>query len=318
MNLLADVIARLRSLFRRGREDAETQDELRFHLEMETEKNLRAGMGPREARRQAHVRLGGVDAVREAVRDARGLRLADEAGHIMTNIRLALRMLLKTPVVTGVAVVSLALGIGSNTAIFSLYSQLLLRPLPVADPDGLVNLAAPGPKPGPCSRDNAGTCDETFSYPMFRDLERGQQVFTSIAAHKGLRANVAHQGRTALVQGTQVSGSYFATLGLLPAAGRLFGPEVDGAIGGHPVVVLSHDFWQSEFGGHSLHRRRLAGDGGPLRDVPRAPRHPCGPDCRAQGRGRPARRQPVGGPLPAGSRGVAARPGPDAAACGLS
>ena len=92
----------------------------------------------------------------------------------------------------------------------------MLRPLPVADPGGLVNLASPGPKPGPCFFDNAGTCDETFSFPMFRDLEHGQEVFTSLAAHKGLSANVAHQGRTAQVRGTQVSGSYFATLGLQP------------------------------------------------------------------------------------------------------
>ena len=130
MTLLANLAARLRSLFRSSREDAETVDELRFHLEMETEKNLRAGMDRPEAQRQALVRLGGVDTVREAVRDARGLRLADEAGHVMTNVRLALRMLLRTPVVTGVAVLSLALGIGSNTAIFA--PPKPRRPQPIA------------------------------------------------------------------------------------------------------------------------------------------------------------------------------------------
>ena len=247
------MFSRLRSFLatwtrREGFEES-LDEEVRFHLEAHAEDLIRAGVPAGEAWRRARVHFGSVEGVKDGCRQAYGLRLADEAGHVMTNIRLALRMLLKTPVVTGVAVLSLALGIGSNTAIFSLYSQLLLRPLPVADPDGLVNLASPGPKPGPCSSDNAGPCDEVFSYPMFRDLERGQQVFTSIAAHKGLRANVAHQGGTALVQGTQVSGAYFAALGLLPAAGRLFGPEVDGAVGGHPVVVLSHDFWQSEFGG---------------------------------------------------------------------
>ena len=167
----------------------------------------------------------------------------------MTNVRLGFRMLFKTPLVTGVAVVSLALGIGANAAIFSLYSQFLLRPLPVAEPERLVNLESPGPKPGSCRNDNAGGCDHVFSYPMFRDLERGQTVFSALAAHRGLLANVAHRGRAVTVRGTQVSGSYFPALGLRPAAGRLFGPEVDEAIGGHPVVVLSHDFWQTELEG---------------------------------------------------------------------
>ena len=247
------MFTRLRSyltaLTRRDGFEESLDEEVRFHLDAYARDLVRSGVPAAEARRRARLQFGSVEGAKDGCRRARGLRLADEAGHVMTNIRLALRMLLKTPVVTGVAILSLALGIGSNTAIFSLYSQLVLRPLPVADPDGLVNLASPGPKPGPCDRDNAGTCDETFSYPMFRDLEREQGVFTSIAAHKGLRANVVHQGRAATVQGTQVSGSYFATLGLRPAAGRLFGPEIDGAVGGHPVVVLSHDFWQAEFGG---------------------------------------------------------------------
>ena len=168
----------------------------------------------------------------------------------MTNFRLALRMLVKTPVVTSVAVVSLALGIGSNAAIFSLYSQFLLRPLPVVEPERLVNLEAPGPKPGSDSCTGQGGCDEVFSYPMFRDLQREQTVFTDIVAHRGFGASVAHQGRTLdIVQGMQVSGSYFPTLDLVPALGRLFGPEVDAPIGGHPVAVLSHEFWQSRLVG---------------------------------------------------------------------
>ena len=247
--MLSRLRSRVTAWTRRDHFEESLEEEVRFHLEAHAEDLIRSGVPRAEARRRARLHFGSVEGVKDDCRQATGLRLADEAGHVMTNIRLALRMLLKAPVVTGVAVLSLALGIGSNTAIFSLYSQLLLRPVPVADPDGLVNLASPGPKPGPCSPDNAGTCDETFSYPMFRDLEREQEVFTSLAAHKGLRANVVHQGRAATVQGTQVSGSYFATLGLQPAAGRLFGPEVDGAVGGHPVVVLSHDFWQSELGG---------------------------------------------------------------------
>ena len=169
----------------------------------------------------------------------------------MANLRLALRVLLKTPVVTSVAIGSLALGIGANAAIFSLYSQLLLRPLPVVEPERLVNLEAPGPRGGSSSSSCgvAGQCDEVFSYPMFRDLQREQTVFTDIAAHRGFGANATYRGQTVSIQGTQVSGSYFPTLGVAPAAGRLFGPEVDASIGGHPVVVVSHEFWQSNLGG---------------------------------------------------------------------
>jgi len=102
----------------------------------------------------------------------------------MRHVKLAGRMLLKTPLVTAVAVVSLALGIGANAAIYSLFDQMLLRPLPVPEPTRLVNLGAPGPKPGSTQCSQAGDCEQVFSYPMFRDLERAQTVFTGIAAHK--------------------------------------------------------------------------------------------------------------------------------------
>ena len=248
------MLARLRSFLgawtRRERFEDTLDDEVRFHLEACTEELVRAGVPRPEAARRARVQFGGIEGVKDDCRRARGLRLADELERTMTNVRLGFRMLFKTPLVTGVAVVSLALGIGANAAIFSLYSQFLLRPLPVVEPERLVNLDSPGPKPpGSCRNDNAGGCDHVFSYPMFRDLERGQTVFSALAAHRGLLANVAYRGRAVTVRGTQVSGSYFPALGLRPAAGRLFGPEVDEAIGGHPMVVLSHDFWQTELEG---------------------------------------------------------------------
>src|SRR5881409_2412683 len=108
----------------------------------------------------------------------------------MLNLKLALRMLFKTPFVTIVAIVSLALGIGANAAIFSLFNQLLLRPLSVSEADRLVNLAVPGPKPGSTSCSQAGDCDRVFSYAMFRDLERIQTPFTGIAAHVTFDANL--------------------------------------------------------------------------------------------------------------------------------
>ncbi|MGE3889199.1 MAG: ABC transporter permease, partial [Vicinamibacterales bacterium] len=165
----------------------------------------------------------------------------------MRNLRLAFRTLIRTPFVSLVAVLSLALGIGANSAIFSLFNEMLLRPLPVAAPDGLVNLGAPGPKQGSTSCNQAGSCDEIFSYPMFRDLEREQASFTGIAAHRIFGANLAYEGQTESADGTLVSGSYFPVLGIQPAVGRLFATSDDTTPGGHPMVVLSHDYWRRRF-----------------------------------------------------------------------
>ena len=164
------------------------------------------------------------------------------------NLKLAVRRLLKTPFVSLVAIVSLALGIGANAAIFSLFDQTLLRPLAVVRPSELVNLSAPGPKPGSNSCGQAGSCEEVFSYPMFRDLERLQTVFTGLAAHVGFGANLAYRGQTLNGEGTLVSGSYFPLLGLQPALGRLFTPEDDRNIGGHFVTVLGYDYWSTVLG----------------------------------------------------------------------
>jgi predicted permease len=165
----------------------------------------------------------------------------------MLNLKFALRTLFKTPFVTIVAIVSLALGIGANAAIFSLFNQLLLRPLPVRQPERLVNLAAPGPKPGSASCSQAGDCDAVFSYAMFRDLEKAQTVFTGIAAHVGFGANLAARGQTENAEGLLVSGSYFPVLGINAALGRLLTPEDDTTPGESHVVVLSYAYWQRRF-----------------------------------------------------------------------
>jgi predicted permease len=166
----------------------------------------------------------------------------------MRNLELAFRTLFKTPFVTLVAVVSLALGIGANAAIYSLFDQTLLRSLPVRNPNELVNLEAPGPKSGSTSCGQAGSCQEVFSYPMFRDLERVQDVFTGLSAHVGFGANLAYQGQTRSGQGTLVSGSYFPVLGVRPAIGRLFTPEDDKTIDGHFITVLSYTYWERRLG----------------------------------------------------------------------
>ncbi|RPJ84247.1 MAG: hypothetical protein EHM13_05255, partial [Acidobacteria bacterium] len=165
----------------------------------------------------------------------------------MARPGLAFRTLFRTPFVTLVAIVSLALGIGANTAIFSLFNQILLRPLPAQEPERLVNLGAPGPKPGSQSCNQAGSCEEVFSYPMFKDLQRVQTSFTGIAAHRIFDANLSFRGQTVAGQGLMVSGSYFQVLGLQPAAGRLISQDDDSAPGQSPVVVLSHDYWRKRF-----------------------------------------------------------------------
>lgn len=165
----------------------------------------------------------------------------------MPNIRLALRTLFKTPFITLVAILSLALGIGANSAIFSLFDQMLLRPLPVPAPEELVNFASPGPKPGSNSCGRAGSCDEIFSYPMFKDLERAQASFTGIAAHRNFGASLGYKGISLSGDGLLVSGSYFPVLGLNAVLGRLLTPDDDKSVGGHFVVVITHDYWRTRF-----------------------------------------------------------------------
>lgn len=167
----------------------------------------------------------------------------------MRQLKFAFRTLFRTPFVTIIAILSLALGIGANAAIYSMFDQMLLRPLPVAEPIELVNLAAPGPKPGSQSCSQAGGCDDVFSYPMFRDLEKQQKSFTGIAAHVSFGANISIRQQSLDGAGELVSGSYFPVLGIKPAIGRLLLPSDDDKIGGNFVTVLSYAFWQSRLGG---------------------------------------------------------------------
>ncbi len=166
----------------------------------------------------------------------------------MRQLSFAFRTLFRTPFVTTIAVLSLALGIGANAAIFSLFDQIMLRPLPVPEADRLVNLAAPGPKPGSQSCGQAGECDVVFSYPMFRDLEREQTTLSGLAAHCVFGASLAYQDAPLTGDGMYVSGSYFPTLGLRAAVGRLFTPDDDRTIGADFVAVLSYGFWEQHFG----------------------------------------------------------------------
>jgi predicted permease len=167
----------------------------------------------------------------------------------MPNLKLAVRMLAKTPFVTGVAVLSLGLGIGANAAIFSMFDQLLLKSLPVVEPRQLVNISSPGPTPGSNSCNQQGGCDEIFSYPMFRDLERTQTALAGIAASRLFNASLAIDNEPFAGEGVWISGQYFNVLGVQPAMGRLIGPNDDVTIGGHYVVNISYDLWNDRFGG---------------------------------------------------------------------
>ncbi|MDA0329631.1 MAG: ABC transporter permease [Gemmatimonadetes bacterium] len=159
----------------------------------------------------------------------------------------------------------LALGIGANTAIFSLFDQMLLRALPVEDADRLVNLSAPGPMHGSTSCNSSGSCDEIWSYPMFRDLEREQRSFTGMAAHVLFGANLALSGQTTNARGLLVSGSYFPTLGVQPAMGRVLGPADDERLGEHFVAVLSYRYWENQLGAdRSILNQTLIVNGQPM------------------------------------------------------
>ena len=167
----------------------------------------------------------------------------------MRNIRLAFRTLFKTPLVLLVAVLSLALGIGANAAIYSLFNELLLAPLPVPHPEQLVNFGGNNPSPGGHQCGLAGNCEWVFSYRMFRDLEAKPGPFSGIAGHVITYMNLAYRGNSAAAPAELVSGSYFPVLGVKAALGRVFGVEDDKIIGGHPIVVLSHEYWQGQLGG---------------------------------------------------------------------
>ncbi|MBK8003882.1 MAG: ABC transporter permease [Gemmatimonadetes bacterium] len=193
------------------------------------------------------------DQVLERLEDPLILGNAPErhAMHPPLRLPFALRLLLRAPLVSAVAIASLALGIGANTAVFSMVDQVLLRPLPVAAPDELVVLDAPGPQPGNQMCSAMGPCSAVFTYPMFEDLAREHPGLAGLAAHRDFGANIAAHGQTLSAEGLLVSGNYFPLLGLAPAAGRLLTPDDARVPGAGAVAVLAWDYWQSAFGGEA-------------------------------------------------------------------
>ncbi len=163
------------------------------------------------------------------------------------DLRYALRTLIKNPGFAAVAVLTLALGLGANTAIFSLTDQILLKALPVQRPDELVVLRADGPKSGRVSTDSDAA--NSFSYPMYADLRDNNDVFSGLLARFPVSLSVSGEGQTERADGELVSGNYFDVLGVVPALGRVFTQEDDQIPGANPVIVLSHGYWARRFGG---------------------------------------------------------------------
>jgi putative ABC transport system permease protein len=166
---------------------------------------------------------------------------------VWQDVRYGLRMLAKNPGFTLIAILTLALGIGANTAIFSLLNQVLLRRLPVRHPEELVVLKSPGPKRGHVWSD--GDDSEIFSYPLYKGLAKNAKVFDGVIARYEFSASIASHGQTDRGSGELVTGNYFEVLGVQPAFGRVLSPADDDVQGAHPVVVLSHAYWTRHFGG---------------------------------------------------------------------
>ncbi len=237
---------RLAGLFRRRRREHEMAEELESHLQMHIEDNLRSGMAPAEARRQALIKLGGLEQVKEDCRDAWSVRIISE---LAQDLRYGLRQLRRNPGFTAVAVLTLALGIGANTAIFSFIDALILRMLPVRHPQALV-LFGPGDQSG--NSDNFPDSEmHLFSYPMYREIQQKNRVFSGVAAFSsseaGLHGTVGASGELEAIEVELVSGTYFQVLGVNPFLGRVLTGADDRTTGGHPVAVISYGSWNSRF-----------------------------------------------------------------------
>jgi len=238
MSLLRSIAGGLRALFRRTQVEHEMDEELHSYLDFAVNERMRAGMSQAEAQRAAKIELGGMEMVKEEIRST-GWEAAVES--LWRDIRFGIRMLRKNPALTAVAVLTLALGIGANTAIFSLIDTVMLRSLPVQKPEELVQIM----RRGPFSPDEGSP---VFTNPLWEQVRDRQDVFAGVFSWSGERFNLAQGGEVQNANGIFVSGSYFATLGVRPASGRLLAAS-DDQRGCPAVAVLSYGFWQDHYGG---------------------------------------------------------------------
>src|SRR5208283_1290424 len=204
-------LRRLRLLFRKEQLNEQLSDEMSFHLEKQIELNLAAGMSAEEARYAALRKFGGIEQVKEECRDTWGLRFIDT---LLQDIRFGLRLLVKNPGFTAVAILTLAIGIGANTAIFSLIDAVMLRMLPVQRPSELRLVGMVDPQ-------STGEGDTEFTNPLWEQVRDRQDVFSGVFAWGDDRFDLAQGGAVHYANGIWVSGDFFKTLELRPAAGRL-------------------------------------------------------------------------------------------------
>jgi putative ABC transport system permease protein len=228
-------LVRLFGIFTRQQREQEFAEELESHLAFHIEDNLRAGLSPEEARRQALVKLGGVTQTQELHREQRGLPMLET---LLQDLRYGARMLVKQPGFTLIAMLTLALGIGANTAIFSVINAVLLRALPYHDAARIVAIEELDAKGG----------RRQVTAPNFLDWRAQNTVFAHLAAIRTLPANLTQGDQAERIDTAIASANFFEVFGALPQAGRLFLPG-DEAAGHAPVVVLSYGLWQRRFGG---------------------------------------------------------------------
>ncbi len=236
--MLSNLMGGVRALFRRDGRNAEIQDELRSFVEASAAEKMRRGMSREDAERAARAEVGSAEMVREKVWAAGWESAADSLGQ---DIRYGVRTLSRSPGFCLVAVTTLALGIGANTAMFSLLDQIVLSLLPVKQPERLVKVTIAGNNYG----DSYGA--DRISWPMFEDLRDRNQVFSGMFCSFMTTVTVGYGDRAAQTEAELVSGSYFPVLGVDAALGRTIAPDDDKIPDSQPVVVLSYNFWRNYF-----------------------------------------------------------------------
>jgi len=236
VNQLSQIWRRLIYYWRRDEFDRELAEEMRFHLELKSEGNRAAGMAPEEAHLTAQRQFGNPTLLQEVSREMWGYRSLET---LVQDVRYGLRMLIRHPGFTAVAVLSLALGIGANTAIFSLIDAVLLKYLPVKAPEQLYLIAHAGER----------GVSEGSNFPLFEQLRDHSQSFSGLMAFNPNQWKVTANGETELISGQVVTGNYFSLLGVGAALGRTLTVDDDRVPKGHPVAVISYAYWQRRFAG---------------------------------------------------------------------
>ncbi|MGH9450989.1 MAG: ADOP family duplicated permease, partial [Terriglobia bacterium] len=239
MNSLREGFERIRAFFRKPELDRDLEHELSSHIEMAVEENMKQGMNPEEARRQALIKLGGIEPSKELHREVRGLPFLDS---ILQDLRYTFRTLRRDRGFTLVAVLILALGIGANVAVFSVVDTILLRPLPLANPQQLVWIAPPAAK--------CGFSCETYSADAFEEFQSENHSFQDVAGYFAFSTEdnyrLMGRGEPVPATGIYVTRSFFQVLGVRPSLGRLFLPE-DARKGSHPVALIANAYWKRQF-----------------------------------------------------------------------